>query len=565
MGLPVGVSDFKKIIDNKQDFVDKSLFIKEIIDDDAEVILITRPRRFGKTLNMSMLNYFFTNYKKRNKGSTKKLFNSLKIAEYKEYMAYQGKHPVIFLSFKDLKENSYEAMYDRFCKVISDLYSEHRYLLDNNMLYEEKKNIYYSILNQKATYANISDSLKDLTEYLFQYYKEKPIILIDEYDIPVHSGYIYQYYEKAVNLFRNFLSAALKDNPNLFKSVLTGILRISRESLFSGLNNLKAYSFLNSKYGEYFGFTEDEVGHLLHKAELKNKANEIKNWYNGYKIGDHILYNPWSIASCIHEKGKLVPYWVNTSDDELIKKLLLQSNLAFKDRFELLLQDKTIKRIINENFVFSDLDKNHESAIWSLLLMTGYLKIFSYQETDQGSECQLSIPNREIRNLYRKIIEKWLSGDYGMEWYSQFITNLLDGNMINFEKDLQHIFEQTISYHDFAKNPEAFYHGFVIGLTASLYGHPNYEIQSNRESGYGRFDYLIFSRDPEKPTIIFEFKKVDPEVNDEKRKEIAQQALKQIDKQRYVEGIRQYSVKNILKIGIAFSNKRFSLEYEKNF
>ncbi len=318
MRLPIGYSDFKKIVEEKFDFVDKSLFIKEFIEEDAEVMLVTRPRRFGKTLNMSMLYYFFA---KQIEEPTKNLFDSLKIAEHSQYMAHQGKYPVIFISFKDIKESSYEMMYSRFCKLISDLYSDHRYILDNQ-LYEDKKTIYNSILNQQASPTNIIDSLKDLTEYLFKYHKQKPIVLIDEYDTPIQSGYEYGYYNEVVNLFRNFLSSALKDNPYLSKSVLTGILRISRESLFSGLNNLKVYSFLHPKYGEYFGFTEDEVFRLLSKAKLENQANEIKNWYNGYQIGDHVLYNPWSIVNCVQEKGALKPYWVNTSNNNLIKEAI---------------------------------------------------------------------------------------------------------------------------------------------------------------------------------------------------------------------------------------------------
>ena len=399
MGLPIGSSDFKKIIDGNFDFVDKSLLIKELLEDDAEVILITRPRRFGKTLNMSMLRYFFADKVKTE--PTKNLFNSLKITKHPKYMAFQGKHPVIFLSLKDIKESSYETMYARFCKVISDLYSDYRYLLDTQ-LYEDKKTIYNSILNQQATPANIIDSLKDLTEYLFNHHKQKPIVLIDEYDTPVQSGYDNKYYDKVINLFRNFLSSALKDNPYLYKSVLTGILRISRESLFSGLNNLKVYSFLHEKYGEYFGFTEEEVSKLLFEAKIENKAKEIKNWYNGYQIGNHVLYNPWSIVNCISEKGITKSYWIHTSDNSLIKNLLVESSLAFKDCFEVLLRGGKIERVINENFVFSDLDKNQESAVWSLLLTTGYLKIVSYKETNQGSLCQLSIPNQEIKNFYRE-------------------------------------------------------------------------------------------------------------------------------------------------------------------
>lgn len=557
MGLPIGSSDFKKIIDGNFDFVDKSLLIKELLEDDAEVILITRPRRFGKTLNMSMLHYFFADKVKTQ--LTKNLFNSLKITKHPKYMKFQGKYPVIFLSFKDIKENSYEKMYARFCKVISDLYSDHLYLLEDSHLPDNKKAIYNSILDQKVTPANIIDSLKDLTEYLFNHHKQKPIVLIDEYDTPVQFGYDNKYYDKVTNLFRNFLSSALKDNPYLYKSVLTGILRISRESLFSGLNNLKVYSFLHPKYGEYFGFTEKEVSNLLIKAKIENKAEEIKNWYNGYKIGDHILYNPWSIVNCINEKGKIKSYWVNTSDDNLIKNLLVESSLAFKDCLETLLRGEKIEQVINENFVFSDLDKNRESAAWSFLLNTGYLKIVSDQETDQGSLCQLSIPNQEIRNLYRKIIEQWLTDNYGIEC-TMFIKQLLNGDILAFEKGLQDTLEQIASIHDFAKKPEVFYHALIMGLTVGVSKHPDYLPKSNRESGDGRYDYLILNK---KLTIIMEFKVVNKKKDSQILKKTAQEALKQIDEKKYMTEAIQHGAKKILKIGIAFSGKRFSLAHKE--
>ena len=369
---------------------------------------------------------------------------------------------------------------------------------------------------------------------------------------------------KSINLFRNFLSSALKDNPYLYKSVLTGILRISRESLFSGLNNLKVYSFLHPKYGEYFGFTEEEVSTLLFKAKIENKAEEIKNWYNGYQIGDHILYNPWSIVNCINEKGIIKPYWINTSDNNLIKNLLVESSLAFKDCFEVLLRGEKIERVINENFVFPDLDKNQESAAWSFLLNTGYLKIVSYQETDQGSLCQLSIPNQEIRNLYRKIIEQWLTDDYGIEC-TLFIKQLLNGDIAAFEKGLQHILEQIASIHDFAKKPEVFYHALIMGLTVGLSKHPDYILRSNRESGDGRYDYLILNK---KLTIIMEFKIVKLMNKKENAqikllKQTAQEALKQIDEKKYMTEAIQYGAKKILKIGIAFSAKQFSVAHKE--
>lgn len=405
MKLPIGYSDFRTIIEKKFNFVDKSLLIKEIIEDIAQVILITRPRRFGKTLNLTMLQYFFA--AEAYGVSTQGLFENLKIASEKNIMERQGQYPVIFLSFKDVKDGCYETAYANLCKCMSSLYGEYRILLDSTALPDDEKEIFKSILKQQATPANISSALIDLSKYLFRHYQVKPIILIDEYDTPIQSGYLHGYYNEIVEFMRNFFGAALKDNPYLEKAVLTGILRISKESLFSGLNNLKVYSLLNSKYGPYFGFTENEIIAVLEQANLTKDYAVIKDWYNGYQFGDSVVYNPWSIANCIDEQGLVQPYWVNTSDNTLIKKILIQSSESFKAQFEKLLLGQPVEKMVDENFVFADLQKNENSA-WSLLLMAGYLKVTACARTEQGYQCALHIPNREVRSLYRQIVENWL-------------------------------------------------------------------------------------------------------------------------------------------------------------
>lgn len=564
--LPIGESDFKTIREQQLYYVDKSLLVKEILDD-ASVILITRPRRFGKTLNMSMLRYFFAAQVLGE--STQGLFKGLKISQLnEEILQHHGKYPVIFLTFKDVKGISFEDTYAKFCNVIREAYLEHRYLLTSPKVYEEDKIIYQTILNQNAIFANIEDALKNLSRYLFQHHGIKPIILIDEYDTPIQSAYLNNHYELIISLFRNFLGAGLKDNPYLFKAVLTGILRISRESLFSGLNNLRVYSVLNSNYGAYFGFTEIEVMHLLETYLLKNKLSDIKEWYNGYQMGDVVLYNPWSIVNCIQDVGLIKPYWVNTSDNALIKKLLLNSGIAFKEQFAALIAGKTIESFIDENFVFAALKKNYETAIWTLFLMAGYLKNVSSKRTALGVSYKLAIPNLEVRDLYKRIILEWLIHPDGLEWYATFLAQLLEGNMDAFEAGLSHILERTISVHDTALSPEMFYHGLMIGLTASLYGDPNYDVQSNRESGYGRYDFMIFSHNPEKLTLLFEFKKTDVPKNKQNReisfsilKKAAEAALIQIDQQAYFVEAKKRGAKRLLKIGIAFSGKQFGLAY----
>lgn len=566
MRLPIGYSDFKNIVDEKFDFVDKSLLIKEVIDD-AGVILITRPRRFGKTLNMSMLRYFF----ELSSDDRTYLFKNLKISSETDLLLkHQGQYPMIYLTFKDVKEHSYQAAFEKILKLIGNVCDEYsKVLLNSDKLTDFQKRKINNILEERASQTDVEDSLRMLSKCLYDHYGRKVCILIDEYDTPIQSGYLNGYYNEIAGLFRSLFSAALKDNVYLFKSVLTGILRISKESLFSGLNNLKVYSVSHPKYGAYFGFTENEVKALLFQSELEKNSAEIKDWYNGYQIGDHVLYNPWSIINCLQDKGVLSPYWVNTSDNALIKTLLLKSSEGFKERFELLLEGDSIERLIDENFVYPDLVKNNETAVWSLLLMTGYLKIDSCQKTDQGTLCHLRIPNREIRNLYRSIIEQWLANGYGVEWYNQFLEHLLDGDMAAFERDLTHILEQTISSHDAGKEPESFYHGFMIGMTASLYGRRDYETKSNRESGYGCYDYMILSRNVDKLTILFEFKKVSlPEGKLSSASTIlnksAQEALTQINTKAYLAEVKQRGIKNILKIGIAFSGKRFGLAYERN-
>lgn len=325
----------------------------------------------------------------------------LKISSEKDLLLkHQGKYPVIYLTFKDLKEPSYQAAYQKIMHIIAKIYDEFgKVLLDDDRLTDFQKNNIEQILTKKASQAEVEDSLRMLSQYLYEHYGKKVCILIDEYDVPIQSGYLHGYYNEIVGLFCNLFSAALKDNAYLFKSVLTGILRISKENLFSGLNNLKVYSMLHPKYGAYFGFTEDEVAGLLQQSGLEEKSLEIKDWYNGYQIDDHVLYNPWSIINCLQEGGMLRPYWVNTSDNTLIKNLLLNSGTGFKERFEWLLEGGFVDRLIDENFIFPDLVKNNESAIWSLLLLTGYLKIIAYQYTNQGAFCQLAIPNREIRDF----------------------------------------------------------------------------------------------------------------------------------------------------------------------
>ncbi|HQS93352.1 MAG TPA: AAA family ATPase [Alphaproteobacteria bacterium] len=565
MKLPIGESDFKIIIDEKFNFVDKTLFIKDVIDDSAKVILITRPRRFGKTLNLSMLQYFFA--EEVDSIPTKGLFDGLKISQEDAYYNQQGQHPVVYLSFKDVKEDNFESAYQKIYRIVVRLYQNFSYLQESTSLSETQKLFYDCVLKGEASQVELEESLQILTEYLFLHHRQKPLVLIDEYDAPIHAGYLNGFYDKMIGFFRSFFSAGLKDNKHLYKAVLTGILRVSRESLFSGLNHLMIYSVLDSEFSTYFGFTEFEVKDLLCQAGMQDKFPDVKDWYNGYHIGETTLYNPWSIINFIQKKGVFDLYWVNTSDNDLIKKLLSEASFSFKDAFEDLLLRNSLEKFIDTNIVFSDLKRNNPTSIWSLFLMSGYLTTRKYQLTGDGPLCELSIPNKEVSFLFKKIIKEWFSKDYGLDWYNEFLDALLTGNIDKFASELKKIMEHTVSIHDTGRSPEAFYHGLMIGLTASLHASPFYEIRSNRESGEGRYDYVIISREDQKLSILMEFKQVkEPEgktLSDEQMTDLLKQgaetALDQISQKSYCAEIEQRGLTRVLKIGLAFSGKKFCL------
>jgi Predicted AAA-ATPase/PD-(D/E)XK nuclease superfamily len=564
MRLPIGYDNFKDLIDKRLDFVDKTLWIKEILDDpSAQVSVITRPRRFGKTLNLSMLHCFLAS--KVYGQPTQGLFTGLKIAQAPgDYLQYQGKYPVVFITFKDVKDHEYTESYANLVNLMAKVYKEHYYLLSSPHLTKEDKQIFHAILSQTASKSWIKSALEKLTQFLYQHHGVKPWLLIDEYDSPLQTAYLHGYYDEMIDLFRGIFAMVLKTNPYLERAVITGILRISKESLFSGLNNLKVYSVLSARYSPYFGLTEEEVSKLLQKAGLKRQEAEIREWYNGYQMGETTIYNPWSLVNCIQEGGITQPYWVNTSDNWLIQKLLTSGNESFRVQFEDLLRGESLLKVIDENVVFGDLKKDAKAA-WSMLLMAGYLKVVEQHYTDEGTECTLTIPNREVRSLYHRIIKSWLADGEGLEWFNQFLEHLLKGNVSKFEADLKHLVEETFSVHDTSRDPEVFYHGFMVGVTASLYHHENYEIKSNRESGYGRYDYMIFSHDDTRPTILLEIKRVRVEDKKEKAQleqllsETAQQAVAQMEQQRYWAEARQRGKKNLLKLGLAFCGKHFKI------
>ena len=570
MKLQIGYDDFGEVRANNLNFVDKTLFIKGIIDSrNIKVSVITRPRRFGKTFNLSTLHYFLASEVNNQKTAT--LFDGLKISTVDDgsYMQYQGKFPVIFISLKEVNAKDYDLAYDELYELIINIFDQYNYLENSDKLSQRNKRLLHRILHKEASPAEIKGSLRFLTSIIFQHYGIKPWLLIDEYDTPIQAGYAKGYYNEIISFMRGMLGTALKGNPYLERAVITGILRVAKESIFLDLNNLKVYSVLHPKYSQYFGFTEEEVMDLLKQFDLEERADDIRLWYNGYCFGHTIVYNPWSIANCIQERGKLEPYWANNSENTLIKDLLIRSAESFKEQFERLLQDQSIKKIIDENMFFGDLKKD-PSAVWNLLIMAGYLKAIAVGETQQGTECKINIPNIEVRGIYRKIIERWLSNGCEVEWYNQFLEFLLQGDVARFAQCLEQVLIQTISVHDTARQPEAFFHGFMLGLTASL-SPKEYEIKSNRESGVGRYDIAILPKDIAKPAIILELKSIMPSGLSQKNLEQeldslllreAQKALAQIKQKQYVAEMRQRGFTKIVKIGLAFSGKNIRVASE---
>src|SRR3989338_322998 len=563
MQLPIGYDNFRKIIDNKLDFVDKSLLIKDLIDDtQTEVVLITRPRRFGKTLNLSLLEHFLA--ADVNGQATAGLFDHLKIARVADgiYMQHQGQYPVISISFKDIKDNNFDVAMSKLQELIIKTYTEHSYLESSHKLGNNQQQFYKLILSRTANQGQLENALQMLCNCLYQHHGKKPWLLIDEYDTPVHASFQHSYYDEMISFMRNLLGAALKTNPYLEKAVITGILRVSKESLFSGLNNIEVYSLLRKEYSQYFGFTEQEVSDLLQEAHLTEKAEAIKQWYNGYQFGNTVVYNPWSIVNCIKRQGELCPYWVNTSDNALIKKLFATADNLTKIKLESLVRNEPIEALVDEYVSFSNFAKN-PSALWSLLLSSGYLKATACERADDKLKCELLPPNYEVSLVYRALVKEWLSDPLGQEQYDYFIASLLKGHITDFTKMLKKFLVETLSVFDVTgHNPERFYHGFVVGLISSTLR--THIIKSNRESGYGRYDVMIMPKEittPDAMGLILEFKVAE---EDEDLKESAKEALQQIEQRGYEAEVRQAGLHHIIKVGLAFCGKKVEVVFNKN-
>jgi hypothetical protein len=561
MHLPVGVSDFRKLIEYKDPlgkgylYVDKTNFIKEIIYDLSEVIVFTRPRRFGKTLNLSMLQHFFSAYV--NGASTKELFTGLNINQDPTCLQQQGQYPVIFISFKDIKQPNFEFCIEKIGSVIAATYRKYEKELSSDKMSNHDKIYIKSILDQNISQVNLESSIKRLLELLFKYYNIKPILLIDEYDTPIQEAYLRGYYDQLIPFFKNFLSEPLKDENLLKRAVLTGILRVSKESLFSGLNNVKIYSILNKKYSNYFGFTENETNKLINTAKLATNLTQTKEWYNGYNFAGETIYNPYSIIEFIKEEGRLRAYWINTSSNELIKSLIINSSNNIKTSIESLIAGHTVREYVDEHVIFSDI-KNNPGALWSLLLMSGYLKYTSYEDQDRGYICDLCLPNNEIESFYISVIREWISGDRGFVWYQDFLNNLAEGKVEEFASKLQILIDETLSFRDVTKkSQESFYHGLMLAFVSGL--KDTHFISSNKESGQGLYDVAIIPKDCNKLGIIMEFKAIHNELKLEKA---AKEALLQIKTSKYFIELKSKGINSICLMGISFSKKAIQIVSE---
>ena len=527
------------------------MLIKEFWEAHGETILIPRPRRFGKTLNMSMIKYFFSCGE--NKDINRKLFSNLNIEKHEDIMRLQGKYPVIYLSFKDEKHSSFESFVESIKKLFSECFIDNNYNMATDSLEVEDSDYYNSVRSKTSDIISLSSALKNLSKYLCNYHNQKVIILIDEYDVPIQAAYMHGYYDEAIEFMRNLLSGAFKDNIYLEKAMITGILRVAKESIFSGLNNLKVSSLLSYDFSDKFGFTEEEIDALSKEYEVTSSINDIKDWYNGYYFGKNIIYNPWSVLNYLasHEEG-LKPYWVNTSSNDLVKVLLSKGGQDIKKDLESLITGEAITKYIDESIAMADIEKSSDN-LWSFLLFTGYLKSISKERVGLRDYYKLAIPNLEVTTLYYEIIENWFKDTISKPNYDIMLNALLTGDLKTFTKIFRTYVLKSLSYFDVGGNEgEKVYHAFVLGMLISL--GDSYELLSNRESGYGRYDVCIIPKDIKELGIIIEFKKLDLE-DDDTLEEMAEEALRQIEDKKYETSLKSRGIENILKLAIVFKGK----------
>ena len=538
--IGIGVSDFKDIIEQEYFYVDKTKFIEEISENGAIVQLITRPRRFGKTLNMSMLRYF---YDISGKDANRKLFNNLYI-ENSATIEEQGKYPVIFISFKDIKALTIEEMYSQVRTLISEIYDNYKFLREN---LDERDRVIFDKIWTEDKSGNYFNSLKQLAKYLKEYYNQDVILLIDEYDTPMVSAYENGYYDEIKSFFTGLFGSALKENPALKKAVLTGIMRISKENIFSGLNNIRVNTILESDFSQYFGLTEKEVENSLVEYGLEARLDEVQKWYNGYIFGGVRVYNPFSITNFLDRK-KIMPYWVNTSSNSLINKVLKEANSSIFEELSRLFQRETISKTIDIYSNFNEL--NSPEQIWYLLTNSGYLT--PVEEIDFG-KYSIRIPNEEVHYFFeRDFISHFLGS---IDNFDKTLEYLLSGDLEDFSYELESIMESNVSCFDFtSKSKESHYHVFILGMLLGL--RRKYYIHSNREGGRGRYDLVVEPMDKSKNGLVIEFKVARSK---EELLSSSEEALKQIEEKNYTRELKMRGIKRVVLVGISFYQREFEV------
>ncbi len=549
----IGIQDFSKIIENNYFYVDKTAFIKEWWESGDEVTLLTRPRRFGKTLNISMVEQFFS-LRYAGKGD---VFEGLAIWQEEEYRELQGTYPVISLSFANVKETDFETTKIKISKIMQSLYIDYSYLLESEALTDSEKEIFRKMMNL-ADDADATLAIHDLSKFLYKHYGKKAIVLLDEYDTPMQEAYVNGYWNELVAFTRSMFNAAFKTNPYLARGMMTGITRVSKESIFSDLNNLKVVTTTSDEYADAFGFTEEEVFAALKEFGYQDKE-KIKYWYDGFIFGSlKDIYNPWSILNYL-DTGKFTTYWANTSSNSLVGKLIREGSKTVKTQFEKLLDGEHLITSIDEQIVYNQLDGS-EKAIWSLLLASGYLKVLDYEEYEKDGEditepkYELALTNHEVRLMFRQMIRGWFDGVSSD--YNDFEKALLQGDVEAMNEYMNRVSSDIFSYFDTTTRiePERFYHGFVLGLMVSL--SDRYVITSNRESGFGRYDIMLEPKNKENVAIIIEFKVFNAR-RDKTIEDTIQAALQQIEDKKYEADLiaRGVPKENIRKYGFAFQGK----------
>ena len=545
--LPIGVESFEELLTKGYYFVDKTLFIRALLNMKGEVNLFTRPCRFGKTLNMSMLRYFFELNE-----DNRALFEGTKIMSAgEEYLKWMGQFPVISLSLKSMKQPTFELSLEMLKQAVAEEYGRHWKLVESDPhLSDAKRERYLRIRDWKGTEADYASALKFLSECLYDCTGKKSVILIDEYDVPLENAYFAGFYGKMIALIRSLFESALKTNENLEFSVVTGCLRISRESIFTGLNNLKIMSITADAYAEYFGFTPDEVEEMLRFYDLDKNLKTVRQWYDGYQFGSTEVYNPWSVInyvdSCRMNKDAFArPYWSNTSSNSIVRTLVEKADMSAKQEIEALIEGKTITKPIHEDITYEDMDSTQDN-LWNFLFFTGYLKKISERQEGETIYMEMAIPNSEVRYVYKNTVLRWFEEKTDKKELSPLYESILNGNTEKMAEILSENLMETISFYDYQ---ESYYHGFLAGMLKNI---GNYIVLSNRESGNGRPDILLKYPSVRGKAVIIEIKVSKTYQELEKK---CDEALRQIEEQRYEEELRQEGYQNIMKYGVAFYRK----------